>query len=143
MQVFLLVLLVLVFLCREQQAQREETLKASPEGPIPQGFTCAPISGSEQSTCASAQPTDGDDSDCGVRGACDTVGAVAIDCEGNVAAATSTGGYINKMPGRVGDSPCVGRRLFAFRLYRKTRAPEPDRDPSTAIINTSRTSTFI
>ncbi len=38
----------------------------------------------------------------------DTVGAVAIDSFGNVAAATSTGGTINKVPGRVGDSPLVG-----------------------------------
>uniref|UniRef100_A0A2K5DU43 Uncharacterized protein n=1 Tax=Aotus nancymaae TaxID=37293 RepID=A0A2K5DU43_AOTNA len=38
-----------------------------------------------------------------------TVGAVALDCKGNVAYATSTGGIVNKMVGRVGDSPCVGR----------------------------------
>lgn len=33
----------------------------------------------------------------------DTVGAVAVDCSGNVACATSTGGIRNKMVGRVGD----------------------------------------
>lgn len=38
----------------------------------------------------------------------DTVGAVAIDSFGNLAAATSTGGTMNKVPGRVGDSPLVG-----------------------------------
>lgn len=38
-----------------------------------------------------------------------TVGAVALDCKGNVAYATSTGGMVNKMTGRVGDSPCIGR----------------------------------
>lgn len=37
-----------------------------------------------------------------------TVGAVALDCKGNVAYATSTGGIINKMVGRVGDTPCIG-----------------------------------
>ncbi|XP_066535602.1 isoaspartyl peptidase/L-asparaginase [Hoplias malabaricus] len=37
-----------------------------------------------------------------------TVGAVAVDVEGNVACATSTGGMINKMEGRVGDTACVG-----------------------------------
>lgn len=38
----------------------------------------------------------------------DTVGAVALDVEGHLAAATSTGGTFNKRPGRVGDSPLVG-----------------------------------
>lgn len=38
----------------------------------------------------------------------DTVGAVALDSEGNVASATSTGGTRGKDPGRVGDSPLVG-----------------------------------
>src|SRR5262249_23754197 len=37
-----------------------------------------------------------------------TVGAVAIDRAGNLAAATSTGGMINKRYGRVGDSPIIG-----------------------------------
>lgn len=38
----------------------------------------------------------------------DTVGAVALDSQGNLAAATSTGGTRRKMPGRVGDSPLPG-----------------------------------
>ncbi|XP_075001418.1 isoaspartyl peptidase/L-asparaginase isoform X2 [Calonectris borealis] len=37
-----------------------------------------------------------------------TVGAVAIDSEGNVACATSTGGLSNKLIGRVGDTACIG-----------------------------------
>ncbi|VTN25436.1 L-asparaginase [Klebsiella pneumoniae] len=37
-----------------------------------------------------------------------TVGAVALDLAGNLAAATSTGGMTNKLPGRVGDSPLPG-----------------------------------
>ena len=37
-----------------------------------------------------------------------TVGAVAVDSQGNVAYATSTGGINAKMPGRMGDSPVVG-----------------------------------
>lgn len=41
----------------------------------------------------------------------DTVGAVALDKFGNTAAATSTGGITAKRPGRVGDSPIVGRFL--------------------------------
>ena len=42
-----------------------------------------------------------------------TVGAVAIDKYGNIAAATSTGGMTNKMPGRVGDSPIIGSGTWA------------------------------
>lgn len=43
----------------------------------------------------------------------DTVGAVALDADGNLAAATSTGGTRHKMPGRVGDSPLVGAGGYA------------------------------
>jgi L-asparaginase / beta-aspartyl-peptidase len=43
----------------------------------------------------------------------DTVGAVACDAEGHVAAATSTGGALLKLPGRVGDSPIIGAGLYA------------------------------
>uniref|UniRef100_A0A4W6FV87 Isoaspartyl peptidase/L-asparaginase n=1 Tax=Lates calcarifer TaxID=8187 RepID=A0A4W6FV87_LATCA len=43
----------------------------------------------------------------------DTVGAVAVDCAGNVACATSTGGIRNKMVGRVGDSPIIGSGGYA------------------------------
>jgi L-asparaginase / beta-aspartyl-peptidase len=42
-----------------------------------------------------------------------TVGAVAIDSSGSLAAATSTGGIPNKYPGRVGDSPLVGCGFYA------------------------------
>jgi beta-aspartyl-peptidase (threonine type) len=42
-----------------------------------------------------------------------TVGAVAIDAAGNIAAATSTGGAAYKLPGRVGDSPLVGAGAYA------------------------------
>ncbi|CAK6433455.1 unnamed protein product [Pipistrellus nathusii] len=42
-----------------------------------------------------------------------TVGAVALDCRGDVAYATSTGGIVNKMVGRVGDTPCVGSGGYA------------------------------
>lgn len=42
-----------------------------------------------------------------------TVGAVALDIHGNVAAATSTGGLVNKMPGRVGDSALIGAGTYA------------------------------
>ncbi|HLG03829.1 MAG TPA: isoaspartyl peptidase/L-asparaginase [Bacteroidia bacterium] len=42
-----------------------------------------------------------------------TVGAVALDASGNLAAATSTGGMTNKRWGRVGDSPLIGAGTFA------------------------------
>jgi len=42
-----------------------------------------------------------------------TVGAVALDRAGNLAAATSTGGITGKLPGRVGDSPIVGAGTYA------------------------------
>lgn len=43
----------------------------------------------------------------------DTVGAVALDSEGHVAAGTSTGGTLNKAPGRVGDSSLIGCGCYA------------------------------
>jgi beta-aspartyl-peptidase (threonine type) len=42
-----------------------------------------------------------------------TVGAVARDRKGNLAAATSTGGLVNQLPGRVGDSPVAGAGTWA------------------------------
>jgi beta-aspartyl-peptidase (threonine type) len=42
-----------------------------------------------------------------------TVGAVALDQAGNLAAATSTGGNTNKLPGRIGDTPIVGAGTYA------------------------------
>lgn len=43
----------------------------------------------------------------------DTVGAVALDMHGNIAAGTSTGGTLNKAPGRVGDSSLIGCGCYA------------------------------
>lgn len=43
----------------------------------------------------------------------DTVGAVALDASGNIAAATSTGGTLNKAPGRLGDSSLIGCGCYA------------------------------
>jgi isoaspartyl peptidase/L-asparaginase-like protein (Ntn-hydrolase superfamily) len=42
-----------------------------------------------------------------------TVGAVALDADGHLAAATSTGGTADKAPGRVGDSPVIGAGTWA------------------------------
>ena len=46
----------------------------------------------------------------------DTVGAVALDRNGNIAAATSTGGTLNKAPGRLGDSSLIGCGCYADNL---------------------------
>ena len=45
-----------------------------------------------------------------------TVGAVALDSKGNLAAATSTGGTPRKMAGRVGDTPVIGAGTYADNL---------------------------
>ncbi|HEX2500865.1 MAG TPA: isoaspartyl peptidase/L-asparaginase [Methylomirabilota bacterium] len=49
----------------------------------------------------------------GVHGSSGTVGAVAIDVRGRIAAGTSTGGYTGKRPGRVGDSALIGAGTYA------------------------------
>ncbi len=46
----------------------------------------------------------------------DTVGAVALDVHGNLAAGTSTGGTLNKTPGRVGDSSLIGCGCYADNM---------------------------
>jgi L-asparaginase / beta-aspartyl-peptidase len=46
----------------------------------------------------------------------DTVGAVALDSKGHLAAGTSTGGTLNKAPGRVGDSSLIGCGCYADNL---------------------------
>lgn len=51
--------------------------------------------------------------DLGVAGKYGTVGAVALDRYGNLAAATSTGGMTNKRYGRVGDAPLIGAGTYA------------------------------
>ncbi|HEX2475587.1 MAG TPA: isoaspartyl peptidase/L-asparaginase [Lacipirellulaceae bacterium] len=47
------------------------------------------------------------------EGGSGTVGCVALDMQGNLAAATSTGGLSGKMPGRVGDTPVIGAGNYA------------------------------
>lgn len=45
-----------------------------------------------------------------------TVGCVAVDNLGNLASATSTGGLVNKMVGRIGDTPIIGAGTYANNL---------------------------
>lgn len=60
-------------------------------------------------TAAAEEPTDPLDADTKYG----TVGAVALDAHGNLAAATSTGGMTNKQVGRVGDTPVIGAGTYA------------------------------
>ena len=57
-----------------------------------------------------------DEDDRSKWGSHDTVGAVALDACGNLAAGTSTGGTLNKTPGRVGDSSLIGCGCYADNL---------------------------
>jgi beta-aspartyl-peptidase (threonine type) len=61
--------------------------------------------------CPSKSPSSGD-----WPSSHDTVGAVALDVGGDLAAATSTGGTLNKTPGRVGDSSLIGCGCYADNL---------------------------
>ncbi len=63
-----------------------------------------------QAKAAAGQP---DTTFAGLDRGHDTVGAVALDAEGNIAAGTSTGGTLNKAPGRVGDSSLIGCGCYA------------------------------
>jgi beta-aspartyl-peptidase (threonine type) len=78
-----------------------------PETALPLNAT-GPGSGSQEFG-SSGSETPGFDSH-------DTVGAVALDGRGNLAAATSTGGTLNKTPGRVGDSSLIGCGCYADNL---------------------------
>ena len=63
-----------------------------------------------QAKAAAGQP---DTTFAGLDRGHDTVGAVALDADGNIAAGTSTGGTLNKAPGRVGDSSLIGCGCYA------------------------------
>jgi len=89
------------------------------------GLKDATFSGNEEGQGSSAEGRD-EGSGSGVQGpddggqsgfwSHDTVGAVALDGRGNLAAATSTGGTLNKAPGRVGDSSLIGCGCYADNL---------------------------
>ena len=61
-------------------------------------------------------PASADGGPISAEGKSGTVGAVALDSAGHLAAATSTGGMANKMWGRVGDSPVIGAGTYASAL---------------------------
>jgi beta-aspartyl-peptidase (threonine type) len=68
-----------------------------------------------QRAAANARPKDGNDL-FAPEISHDTVGAIALDRDGNIAAATSTGGTLNKAPGRLGDSSLIGCGCYADNL---------------------------
>ena len=59
----------------------------------------------------------------------DTVGAVAMDKDGNIAVATSTGGISCKRPGRVGDSPIIGEEQRGDDSFDLCSHPPPPPPP--------------
>lgn len=81
-----------------EQAAKKRTSSANPGAP-------ARSSAHPVASLASGSGTDFDGHG--------TVGAVALDRNGNLAAATSTGGMTNKLPGRIGDSPLIGAGTYA------------------------------
>ncbi|XP_006650293.1 isoaspartyl peptidase/L-asparaginase 1 [Oryza brachyantha] len=85
--------------------ENKERLRQAREANRVQIDYTEPIKGQE----AQAPPED-DNSRIG------TVGCVAIDSAGNLATATSTGGLVNKMVGRIGDTPVIGAGTYANRL---------------------------
>ena len=84
---------------RREQLQRALTLDATLLDHDASALVCA--------TPASSRPPLDEERKFG------TVGAVALDAHGNLAAATSTGGMTNKRVGRVGDSPLIGAGTYA------------------------------
>jgi beta-aspartyl-peptidase (threonine type) len=87
------------------EARREQLLRVQREHP-----DAAVLDHDGQAMVASAQPAPEPlDADRKFG----TVGAVAVDAQGNLAAATSTGGITNKQVGRVGDAPLIGAGCYA------------------------------
>jgi len=75
--------------------------------PVPNSYFTTERRRLELERCLRGEPGSREDSLMG------TVGAVAVDAQGNLAAATSTGGMTGKRWGRVGDSPIIGAGTYA------------------------------
>jgi L-asparaginase / beta-aspartyl-peptidase len=90
--------------------ERERTRLAEAQADARAGLPDLTFAGDDKSPETAVQPPlPGMDSH-------DTVGAVALDSYANLAAATSTGGTLNKAPGRVGDSSLIGCGCYADNL---------------------------
>ncbi|MBO9328538.1 beta-aspartyl-peptidase [Achromobacter sp. HZ01] len=88
------------------EARREQLLRVQRETP-----EAAVLDHDGQALVARGQPAPADPLDADKKFG--TVGAVAVDAQGNLAAATSTGGITNKQVGRVGDAPLIGAGTYA------------------------------
>ncbi|OZI45435.1 beta-aspartyl-peptidase [Bordetella genomosp. 5] len=88
------------------EARREQLLRVQRENP-----DAAVLDHDGQALVARGQPAPADPLDSDKKFG--TVGAVALDAQGNLAAATSTGGITNKQVGRVGDAPLIGAGTYA------------------------------
>ncbi|MFY3194511.1 isoaspartyl peptidase/L-asparaginase family protein [Achromobacter xylosoxidans] len=88
------------------EARREQLLRVQRETP-----EAAVLDHDGQAMVARGQPAPADPLDSDKKFG--TVGAVAVDAQGNLAAATSTGGITNKQVGRVGDAPLIGAGTYA------------------------------
>ncbi|OEL29727.1 Isoaspartyl peptidase/L-asparaginase 1 [Dichanthelium oligosanthes] len=89
--------------------QNIERLRQAKEANRVQIDYTQPMKGPQQAPQETPAPVD-DNSQTG------TVGCVAVDAAGNLATATSTGGLVNKMAGRIGDTPVVGAGTYANAL---------------------------
>lgn len=87
-------------------ARHEQLLRVQREQP-----DAAVLDHDGQAMVARAQPAPAEPLDADRK--MGTVGAVAVDAHGNLAAATSTGGITNKQVGRVGDAPLIGAGCYA------------------------------
>ena len=107
-----------------QRALEQEKAKEAPPAPAPPVTPAQPPASAQppapqpSQPATPAQPQPGSSLTPGVDPITGdhkfgTVGAVALDMEGNLAAGTSTGGMTNKRFGRVGDSPIIGAGTYA------------------------------
>lgn len=91
------------------EARREQLLRVqrdNPDAAVLDHDGHAAVARSQPPLARPADPLDADKK-------FGTVGAVAVDAQGNLAAATSTGGITNKQVGRVGDAPIIGAGCYA------------------------------
>ena len=76
-------------------------------------FQKAELEGAKDTTFSGPMKLDKEQETAPTEFSHDTVGAVALDVHGNIAAGTSTGGTLSKAPGRVGDSSLIGCGCYA------------------------------